>query len=81
MEQKKGLAEDQDRLLEPFDIIPHEDIQAASLAMGVIEELDSLLLTEEEAEMVNRIKKMALYITHQALWEIYDANNYGSENN
>ena len=45
------------------------------------EELDSLLLTEEEAEMVNRIKKMALYITHQALWEIYDANNYGSENN
>ena len=67
--------------IDTFDPTPHEDIQAAALAMGVIEELDSLLLTEEEAEMVNRIKKMALYITHQALWEIYDANNYGTEDN
>ena len=79
MEQKEGIAEDKDGLLE-FDITPHEDIGAAALAVGVVEELDPLLLNEEEAEMVMRIKKMALYVTYQALTEIYHANCYATEN-
>jgi len=79
MEQKEGIAEDKDGLLE-FDITPHEDIGAAALAVGVVEELDPLLLNEEEAEMVMRIKKMALYVTYQALTEIYEANCYATQN-
>jgi hypothetical protein len=79
MEQKEGIAENQDGLLE-FDITPHEDIGAAALAVGVVEELDPLLLNEEEAQMVMRIKKMALYVTYQALTEIYHANCYATQN-
>jgi hypothetical protein len=66
--------------IQEFDITPHEDIGAAALAVGVVEELDPLLLNDDEAEMVMRIKKMALYITHQALTEIYQANCYATEN-
>lgn len=76
MEQKEGIAEDQDGLLDPT---PHEDIQAAALAMGVIEDMDSLLLDDEEAQMVRYIRKMALTITYQALFEIHEANWYGSK--
>lgn len=79
MESEKGIAEDKDGLLE-FDITPHEDIQAAALAVGVVEELDPLLLNDDEAEMVMRIKKMALYVTYQALTEIYHANCYATQN-
>ena len=77
MEQKEGITENQDGLLE---LTPHEDIQAAALAMGVIEDMDSLLLDNEEAQMVKSIRKMALTITYQALFEIHEANWYGSQN-
>ena len=79
MDKKEGIAEDQNGLLE-FDITPHEDIQAAAWAVGVVEEIDPLLLNDDEAEMVMRIKKMALYVTYQALTEIYNANCYATEN-
>ncbi|NBS61897.1 MAG: hypothetical protein EBT26_07680 [Microbacteriaceae bacterium] len=62
----------------PFDLTPHEDITACIQAMGVIEDMDTLLLSEEEAEMIEQIKKMSLLITHQALSEIFEANKYGN---
>ena len=77
MEQKEGITQDQDGLLNPT---PHEDIQAAALAMGVIEDMDALLLDEQDAKMVMAIRKMALVITYQALFEIHEGNWYGSEN-
>jgi hypothetical protein len=46
--------------------------------MGVIEDMDTLLLSEEEANMIEQIKKMSLLITHQALSEIFEANKYGN---
>lgn len=77
MEQKEGIAENQDGLLDPT---PHEDIQAAALAMGVVEDMDALLLDDEDAKMVIAIRKMALTITYQALFEIYEGSWYGTEN-
>jgi hypothetical protein len=49
--------------------------------MGVIEDLDPIIMESNQAEMVRQIKLMALKITYQALWEIYEANLYASENN
>jgi hypothetical protein len=72
---------DKDELIDdvfPFDPTPHEDITACIQAMGVIEDMDTLLLSEEEAEMIEQIKKMSLLITHQALSEIFEANKYGN---
>lgn len=74
MEPKEGITENQDGLLDPT---PHEDIQAAALAMGVVEDMDALLLDDEDAKMVLLIRKMALTITYQALFEIHEANWYG----
>lgn len=81
MEQKEGLTEDQNGLLEPFDLTPHEDIQAAALAMGVVEELDPMLLDEADEFMLKEIRKMAMIITYQALYEIYESNMYAPKNN
>ena len=77
MEPKEGITENQDGLLDPT---PHEDIQAAALAMGVVEDMDSLLLDDEEAQMVRSIRKMALTITYQALFEIHEGSWYGTKN-
>ena len=44
------------------------------------EGMDALLLDDEDAKMVLLIRKMALTITYQALYEIHEANWYGSEN-
>lgn len=76
MEQKEGVTQDQDGLL---DITPHEDIQAAALAIGVVEDMDALLMDDEDAKMVIAIRKMALAITYQALFEIHESNWYGSK--
>jgi len=81
MEQKEGITEDQNGLLEPFDLTPHEDIQAAALAMGVVEELDPMLLDEADEFMLKEIRKMAMIITYQALYEIFEANMYGPKDN
>jgi hypothetical protein len=78
MDQKEGIAEDQDGLL---TLSPHEDIQAALQAVGVIEDLDPIIMDSHQAEMVRQIRLMALKITYQALWEIYEANLYASQNN
>ena len=79
MEPQERNTEDQDRLLDlTFDPTPHDDIHAAMQAMGVIEDLDLVLLTEDEATMVRSIKKMCLHITHQALFDIYQGGCYGS---
>ena len=75
MEQEERDTENKDGLLIP-DITPHEDIQAAALAMGVVEDLDPLLLEEEDAYIVREIKRMSIAITYQALLEIYQANLY-----
>jgi hypothetical protein len=77
MEQEKGIAEDQNGLL-TFDPTPHDDIQACTQAMGVIEDLDLALLSEDEAAMVRQIRKMALQITHQALYEIFEGGCYAT---
>jgi hypothetical protein len=78
MDQKEGIAEDQDGLLV---LSPYEDIQAALQAVGVIEDLDPVLMDSQQAEMIRQIRLMSLKITYQALWEIYEANLYASENN
>lgn len=62
----------------PFDPIPHEDITACIQAMGVIEDMDTVLMSEEEVEMVNGIKRMSLLITYQALKEIFEGSQYGN---
>ena len=59
----------------------YEDIQAALQAVGVIEDLDPVLMDSQQAEMIRQIRLMSLKITYQALWEIYEANLYASENN
>jgi hypothetical protein len=74
MEQTEGIAEDQDGLLEPT---PHDDIQAAAQAIEVVELYDPALMSEEEQSYIYGIKKMALLITYQALYEIFEANFYG----
>jgi hypothetical protein len=61
-----------------FDPTPHEDITACIQAIGVIEDMDTVLLSEEEVDMVNEIKKMSLLITYQALKEIFEASQYGN---
>ena len=61
-----------------FDPTPHEDITACIQAMGVVEDMDTVLLSESEAEMVDKIKRMSLLITYQALKEIFEANHYGN---
>lgn len=61
-----------------FDPTPHEDITACIQAMGVIEDMDTVLLSEDEAEMVEKIKRMSLLITYQALKEIFEASQYGN---
>ena len=61
-----------------FDPTPHEDITACIQAMGVIEDMDPILLSEGEGKMIERIKKMSLLITYQALKEIFEANQYGN---
>jgi hypothetical protein len=78
MDQKEGITEDQDGLL---ILSPYEDIQAALQAVGVIEDLDPVLMDSQQAEMIRQIRLMSLKITYQALWEIYEANLYASENN
>ena len=77
MEQEEGIASDQNGLL----IDAHADIQAAALALEVVEDLDPLLLNDEDAKMVQGIRRMALKITYDALWEIYQLNLYASEDN
>jgi len=74
MDQTEGIAEDQDGLLEPT---PHDDIQAAAQAIEVVELYDPALMSEEEQSYIYGIKKMALLITYQALYEIFEANFYG----
>jgi hypothetical protein len=81
MDQEKGITEDQNGLLDSFQLSPHEDIQAALQAMGVIEDLDPIIMESNQAEMIRQIRLMALKITYQALWEIYEDNLYASENN
>jgi len=61
-----------------FDPTPHEDITACIQAIGVIEDMDTVLLSDEEVDMVNEIKKMSLLITYQALKEIFEASQYGN---
>jgi len=61
-----------------FDPTPHEDITACIQAMGVIEDMDPILLSDGESKMVERIKKMSLLITYKALKEIFEANHYGN---
>ena len=61
-----------------FDPTPHEDITACIQAMGVVEDMDTVLLSEEEVDMVSGIKKMSLLITYQALKEIFEASQYGN---
>ena len=78
MDQKEGITEDQDGLLV---LSPYEDIQAALQAVGVIEDLDPVLMDSQQAEMIRQIRLMSLKITYQALWEIHEANLYASENN
>jgi hypothetical protein len=61
-----------------FNPTPHEDITACIQAMGVVEDMDTVLLSEDEAEMVEKIKRMSLLITYQALKEIFEASQYGN---
>jgi hypothetical protein len=78
MDQEERLTEDQNGLLV---LSPYEDIQAALQAVGVIEDLDPVLMDSQQAEMIRQIRLMSLKITYQALWEIYQANLYATENN
>ena len=65
----------EDEILQPT---PHDDIQAANQAIGVIEDLDIALMSDEDRSYVQGIRRMALLITYQALWEIFDANFYNN---
>ncbi len=63
MDQKEGITEDQDGLLV---LSPYEDIQAALQAVGVIEDLDPVLMDSQQAEMIRQIRLMSLKITYSS---------------
>ncbi len=71
MDKEERATEDQNGLLV---LSPYEDIQAALQAVGVIEDLDPVLMDSQQAEMIRQIRLMSLKITYQALWEIYEIN-------
>lgn len=81
MEQKEGNPQDQDRLLEPFNYDPHQDIIAANTALSTVLDYDEALLPEDEKEMVREIRNMAIRIVYIGLREIYFTNFYGEEEN
>jgi len=68
-----------EEVLEPLNITPHEDIAACTNALSAITEYDYAMLDEEEKELVRMIKKMALYIIHIGIQEIYTSNFYAEE--
>ena len=68
-----------EEVIEPLNITPHEDIAACTNALSAITEYDYAMLDEEEKELVRMIKKMALYIIHIGIQEIYTSNFYGEE--
>ena len=63
----------------PLGFSPYEDIAACSMAMDCIQDLDKLLMSGEDAERIEEIKKMVLRIVHTGIKEIHDANFYGEE--
>jgi hypothetical protein len=68
-----------EEVAEPINITPHEDIAACTNALNAISEYDYAMLDTEEKELVMMIRKMALYIIHIGVQEIYTANFYGEE--
>jgi len=63
----------------PFNLSPHEDIAASTNALGALSEFDYGMMNEEEKQIYNEIKVMALFIIHIGLKEIYTANFYGEK--
>lgn len=63
----------------PLGFSPYEDIAACSMAMDCIQDMDGLLMSREDAAMIEEIKGMVLKIIHTGIKEIYDANFYGED--
>ena len=63
----------------PFGFSPYEDIAACSMAMDCIQDMDGVLMSREDAAMIEEIKGMVLKIIHTGIKEIYDANFYGED--
>ena len=63
----------------PLGFSPYEDIAACAMAMDCIQDMDGVLMSREDAEMIGEIKGMVLKIIHTGIKEIYDANFYGED--
>jgi hypothetical protein len=49
------------------------------MAMDCIQDMDGVLMSREDAAMIEEIKGMVLKIIHTGIKEIYDANFYGED--
>ena len=63
----------------PLGFSPYEDIAACSMAMDSIQDMDGVLMSREDAAMIEEVKTMVLKIIHTGIKEIYDANFYGED--
>lgn len=63
----------------PLSLSPYEDIGACAMAMDCISDMDGLLMSDEDREMIDDIKRMALKIIYTGIKEIYDSNFYAPE--
>ena len=63
----------------PLNFSPHEDIAACTNALGALSEYDTMMMDDEEKEIINQVRLMALYIIHIGIKEIYTKNFYGEE--
>jgi hypothetical protein len=63
----------------PLGFSPYEDIAACSMAMDCIQDMDGVLMSREDAAMIEEIKTMVLKIIHTGIKEIYDSNFYGED--
>ena len=63
----------------PLGFSPYEDIAACAMAMDCIQDMDGVLMSREDAAMIEEVKTMVLKIIHTGIKEIYDANFYGED--
>ena len=64
----------------PINFSPHEDIAAALNSLNAIADLDPMLLDENDKEIVQQIRTMAISIVYTGLREIYEQNFYSQDN-
>jgi hypothetical protein len=63
----------------PLGFSPYEDIAACAMAMDCISDMDDVLMSREDAALIQEIRAMVLKIVHTGIKEIHDSNFYGED--